>query len=157
MRLRVLHITEPGKSHMDLFQEISHICSTAYNTGLLSPYHLLPGLLYPSFKAPLYRHVFFIYLFFAPQSAFPATEVSTKAKLNIKQDEDGPCVIVTCGSLFESSPEAVILTSLLVALSTLIEVVMVQTLWWVVRGWSSKRLDWAAAWHSLGLIDSERV
>lgn len=59
MRLRILHITETGKSHMDPFQQISHICRTAYNSGLLSPYHPCPGLLYPSFKASTIQTCFF--------------------------------------------------------------------------------------------------
>lgn len=80
MRLRILHITETDKSHMDPFQEISRICSTAYNTGLLSPYHPCPGLLYPSFKASLYRHVF------SPHSAFLATEVAL-LKLSLASKE----------------------------------------------------------------------
>lgn len=98
MRLRILHITETDKSHMDPFQEISHICSTAYNTGLLSPYHPCPGLLYPSFKASLYRHVFF-----SPSLSFSSHRGgSTKAQLSIKGDDDGLCVILTCGSFLES-------------------------------------------------------
>lgn len=54
-----MHITETGKSHMDPFQQISHICRTAYNSGLLSPYHPCPGLLYPSFKASTIQTCFF--------------------------------------------------------------------------------------------------
>lgn len=84
-----MHITETSKSHMDPFQEIVHICNTAYNTVLLSPYHLCPGPLCPFFKASLYR------LIFPSLSLSGHRGACAKAQLLIKEDEDGLCVILT--------------------------------------------------------------
>lgn len=60
--------SETAKPHMDPVQE-SNICNTAYNTGLLSPYHLRPELLYPPLQLHYPNTV-------SLHSAFLATETS---------------------------------------------------------------------------------
>lgn len=86
-----MHITETSKSHMDPFQEIVHICNTAYSTTLsyFLPIIFAQGLFIPSLK----RHY--------TDSFFPSLSLSghrgacAKAQLLIKEDEDGLCVILT--------------------------------------------------------------
>lgn len=139
---------------MDPFQQISHICRTAYNSGLLSPYHPCPGLLYPSFKASTIQTCFFFF-FIPPHSAFLATaapqlQLSRASKEGGRRDGDVLCVILTYGGFSMLMPPRV-------ALGSLVRAAMAQTPHGGRReGEATRGWIWAAVWHSLGLIHSER-